>query len=117
MPVFEFQCSDCHKRFAKLVGMTADSVDLACPQCGSSSINKLISRFSRGRSEDEVLESFEDKALSTDMENPKAVSSFMREMGQTLADDGEENIDELVDEVEREAYDGESASGGDAEFA
>jgi putative FmdB family regulatory protein len=118
MPVFEYKCQECSKRFAKLVGMTADSSDPVCPQCGSVSVDKLISKFTRGRGEDEVLESFEDAATTADMDDPKAMSKLMREMGRTLAEDGEGDIDEMIDEAEKEAYDGTGAcDSGDAEFA
>lgn len=42
MPVFEFECG-CGKRFADLVGMTADS-GTACPGCHSTDVRKLVSR-------------------------------------------------------------------------
>lgn len=116
MPVFEFKCKQCSKRFAKLVGMTADSTNPVCPKCGSQELDKLISRFTRGRSEDEVLESFEDAATTADIEDPKKMSKLMREMGRTLSDDGEDDIDALLDEAEKEVYDG-TDSAGDAEFA
>ncbi len=99
-----------------MVGMTADSAKPLCPSCGSEDLERLISRFTRGRDEEEVLESFEDAAAVADMDDPKKMSKLMREMGRTLADDGEEDIDQLIDEVEKEAYDG-TESGPDAEFA
>jgi putative FmdB family regulatory protein len=118
MPVFEYKCKQCSKRFAKLIGMTADSTDPVCPQCGSADVNKLISKFTRGRGEDELIESFEDAATTADMNDPKTMSKLMREMGRTLADDGEGDIDQMIDEAEREAYDGAGAGDtGDADFA
>lgn len=116
MPVFEYKCQQCSKRFAKLIGMTSDSSSPVCPKCGSDEVSKLISKFTRGRGEEEILESFEDVATTADMDDPKAMSKLMKEMGRTLADDGEGDIEELLDEAEREAYDGD-AGGGDAEFA
>lgn len=118
MPVYEYKCNQCSKRFAKLIGMTADSSEPVCPQCASTDVHKLISKFTRGRGEDEVLESFEDAASTADMNDPKAMGKIMREMGRTLAEDGEGDIDEMIDEAEKEAYDGTGISDtGDADFA
>ena len=106
MPLFDYRCSRCNKRFTQLVGMTADSKLPACPACGSRDVKKLISRFSRIKGDDERLDSFEDAALSAE-DDPRAMRRLMGEMGKELGEDGEEGIDELVDEAEREMYDGE----------
>lgn len=107
MPVYDFRCSQCNKRFSQLIGMTADSRDPACPHCGSTEVRKLISRFMRLRSDDERLESFEDAALAGNPDDPRAMSRLMREMGREMAEDGEDDIDQFVEEAEREMYDGE----------
>jgi len=106
MPLFDFRCSRCNKRFSQLIGMTADSREPKCPHCGSVEVKKLVSRFMRLRSEDERLESFEDAALAGDPDDPRTMSRLMREMGRELAEDGEEDFEELVEEAEREIYDG-----------
>lgn len=107
MPLFEFRCSGCGKRFSQLIGMTADSSDPHCPKCGSTRANKLISRFSRVRSEDERLDSLEDAAFAGGAEDPASMRKLMKEMGSELEDEGGEDFDELMDEAERELYDGE----------
>jgi putative FmdB family regulatory protein len=45
MPIFEFRCNSCSRKFATLVGMTADGSDIVCPHCGAHEATKLISRF------------------------------------------------------------------------
>ena len=108
MPLFDYRCSQCNKRFTQLVGMTADSKPPACPACGSEDVKKLISRFTRIKGDDERLDGFEDAALSAE-DNPRAMRRLMSEMGKELGEDGEEDIDGLVDEAEREMYDGGEA--------
>jgi len=107
MPLYDYRCSQCSKRFSQLVGMTADSKPPACPACGSSDVKKLISRFSRIKGDDERLDDFEDAALAAD-EDPRAMRRLMSEMGKELGEEGEEDIDELIDEAEGEMYDGEA---------
>ena len=45
MPLFEYRCSECGKRFTLLVGVTAEKTPLRCPKCGSRKATKLMSRI------------------------------------------------------------------------
>ena len=108
MPIYEFRCSNCNRKFTQLIGMTSDSLEPQCPRCGSINVTKLISRFSRVRSEDEILDNMEDALLSSDMEDPRSMQKFMNEMGKGLDEDSEGDLEECVEEAEREIYDGPS---------
>ncbi|MDD3642267.1 MAG: zinc ribbon domain-containing protein [Candidatus Krumholzibacteria bacterium] len=44
MPLFEFRCRRCGRRFEELVLSPAQSV--ACPDCGSDEVEKEFSTFS-----------------------------------------------------------------------
>lgn len=110
MPLYEFRCDSCGKKFAQLVGVTADSRDPQCKHCGSREVTRLISRFTRARSEDEKLDSLEEAALMGDSDDPKTMRRMMGEMAREMSDELGEDVDELLDETEREMY-GE----GDAE--
>jgi len=46
MPLYEYRCDKCSRRFSLLVGVTAEKVKRACPRCGSRKVTKLISRIS-----------------------------------------------------------------------
>lgn len=53
MPLYEYRCNECSRRFSLLVGVTAEKVKLQCPKCGARRVTKLISRVARTpRSED-----------------------------------------------------------------
>ncbi len=45
MPIYEYRCSACKRRFALLVGVTTEKAKRACPRCDSRRIAKLISRI------------------------------------------------------------------------
>ena len=45
MPIYEFECRKCEKRFEKLCGMSAGSNGVSCPDCGGTEVRKLISSF------------------------------------------------------------------------
>ncbi|KXW57757.1 zinc ribbon domain protein [Ferrovum myxofaciens] len=41
MPLYDYQCCECHNLFEKLV---FSSTQVMCPACGSTRINKLVSK-------------------------------------------------------------------------
>ena len=99
MPIFEYTCDECHKRFSALVGVVRDSRPPACPRCKATSLTKAVSRFARVRSEDDALESLADESAFGDIENdPKAMRRWMREMGKAMDEDLDEDIEAALDE-------------------
>ncbi len=50
MPLFEFKCKKCGKKFEELImSSTRDDV-VNCPHCGSTRVEKLMSTFASGTS-------------------------------------------------------------------
>ncbi len=49
MPLFEFICKKCGKKFEKLVFST-DTEKLSCPECKSENVEKQFSTFSANSS-------------------------------------------------------------------
>jgi len=45
MPLFEYQCADCHFCFEELVS-SAEASSPVCPKCGSKKTNRQLSTFS-----------------------------------------------------------------------
>jgi len=43
MPIYEYVCAACHRRFEKLVRRFGEEV--ACPSCASASVDKQLSVF------------------------------------------------------------------------
>jgi putative FmdB family regulatory protein len=44
MPIYEYYCQSCEKRFEELVFETKPAV-IHCPECGTKEVNRLISLF------------------------------------------------------------------------
>jgi|GEM_PF-167128 len=44
MPIFEYECGDCHGRFEELV-LSSQAADPNCPTCQSESVAKVYSTF------------------------------------------------------------------------
>ena len=63
VPLFEYRCDKCDRRFSLLVGVTAERARLRCPRCGSTKATKLISRIARiSRTEELDEPDFDDGA-------------------------------------------------------
>lgn len=99
MPVFEYVCEQCGRRFSALVGMTAEADDDACPHCGHNQARKLVSRFTRGRSEDERLDAMADRFEGIgEPESASEARALAREMGKALDDDLSDEMEEMLEE-------------------
>lgn len=114
MPLFEYSCRECGKRFTFLAGVIADNSNARCPRCDADNLQKLISRVSRGRSDDDRMEAIAQKMETRDMDDPTELRRFAREMGRELAaESGEEMSGDIEEMIEEEAGGGQSAAGGD----
>jgi putative FmdB family regulatory protein len=45
MPIYEYECHGCGKRFERIVNR---STELSCPSCSSTNLEKLLSTFAVG---------------------------------------------------------------------
>ncbi|MBN2387706.1 MAG: zinc ribbon domain-containing protein [Anaerolineales bacterium] len=45
MPLFEYQCQDCKRSFEELVLGSTARVEIVCPICKSTNVQKKISTF------------------------------------------------------------------------
>lgn len=99
MPIFEYECQGCHRRFSVLVGVLANSRTPACPGCGGVQLDRLVSRFARVRSEDDTLDSLTDESAFGDVENdPKAMRKWVREMGKAMDEDLDGDLEQAMEE-------------------
>ena len=98
MPVYEYRCNACNKRFSLLVGMTADPHEERCTHCGSTDIRRLVSRFSRLRSEDDRMEEIADRLEGMgEPDSPTEMRKMVREMGKAMDEDMSDEMEEMLD--------------------
>lgn len=45
MPIFEYRCRDCNKKFEAIVSASSGAI---CPKCSGKSLDKLLSVFAVG---------------------------------------------------------------------
>ena len=113
MPLFEYACRRCDKRFTWMSGVVATELPPLCPNCHSADLRKLISRVTRGRSDDARMESIADKLETQDFDDAHELRRFAREMGREMgAESGEDLSDEMEEIIEAEAREGGMGMGG-----
>lgn len=99
MPIYEFRCEDCGRKFATLVGMTSEGESSACPFCGAANARRLVSRFVRGRNEDQRIEEIADRMdVYGEPESPAAMRDMAREIGRAMDEDMSDEMEEMLEE-------------------
>jgi putative FmdB family regulatory protein len=114
MPIYEFECRDCHARTTTLVMVRARVGDVRCRACGGGNLERLHSRFAMPRSEDARMDALaDDSALSgLDESDPRSVARFMKKMGEGLGEDVGEDLEAAMDEERASGGDDDHGSGG-----
>ena len=49
MPMYEYRCRDCGKKFEMLRRMQDADAGILCPDCESEEVERLLSAFAAGR--------------------------------------------------------------------
>lgn len=111
MPIYEYECEDCHRRTSVLTLRVSEKADAACGKCGSRRMHRLMSRFALPKSEEARMDRMADPSnfSGIDENDPKSIARAMRKMGREMGDEfsGPE-FDAAVEELE---------SGGDLDNA
>lgn len=98
MPLFEYRCEACSKRFSLLIGLTAQSEPELCPHCGSPKVARLVSRFSRGRTEDDRVDEITDRLdMMGDPDSPSQMRAMARDIGKAMDDDMSDDLEEMFE--------------------
>lgn len=98
MPIYEYRCNGCNRKFSALVGVTAEPDDERCPHCGGKDASRLVSRFARLRTEDDRVDAItDDIELYGEPDSPTEVRSMMREMGKAMDDDMSDDMEEMFE--------------------
>lgn len=98
MPIYEFRCQSCHKKFELLLTLSEDPNQSPCPHCGSQNHQKLVSKFRRLRSEDDRIDHIADKLEAMDQpESTGEMREFIKEMGRATDDDMSAELEEMFE--------------------
>ncbi len=104
MPLFEYICENCQKKFTWLVGVVADPTPPTCNRCGATQVKrKEVNRFARIRTEDEALDALSDPSAIGDLDDPSAARRWAKEMGKEMGEDLGDDFEEYLDSAEADS--------------
>lgn len=107
MPIYEYRCQKCRRRFS-LFWRSFSQVDteqIVCKHCGSDAVKRLVSRVRVVRSEDSRMEDMADPGAWGDFDenDPKSMGRFMRKMANEMGDEAGDmgpEFGEVIDRLE-----------------
>ena len=110
MPIYEYDCADCRRQVSLLILNIHNPPPLRCPRCGGEQLTRLLSRFTRLRTEEERLERLADPSSLGDLDenDPQSIQRWVKRMGRELGDEMGEDFEPMMEEALRE--EGEQAS-------
>ena len=112
MPIYEYRCLDCGKKFEVLHLSAGEVHPPECKCCHSGKVQRLISRVRVVRSEESRLESLMDPSMMTglDEKDPRSLAKWMKRMGKEM---GEKVSDEEIEQVIEDATSETNAGGSE----
>jgi putative FmdB family regulatory protein len=102
MPLYDYVCSDCRKRFDIFLTYSEYGTrPVACSHCGSANVRRRVPRVRVLKGDAARLEALGDpSALAGVEEDPQALARLMRKMGNELGEDLPPEFDDVVDRLE-----------------
>lgn len=99
MPIYDYRCTGCGKRFSAFFRSFSDVSEPACSHCGQPGPVRLPPRVRQLRSEEDRLDRLADPAAlgDVDEDDPASVARWAKrlggEMGEDLGPDFEEAME------------------------
>ncbi len=101
MPVYQYICQDCSKRFEVFLSYSEYERSAAhCPRCQSGNVRRRIGRVRIARSEESRLDDLSGAEMDGLDEDPQALGRMMRKMSREMGEEMGPEFDEVVDRLE-----------------
>ncbi len=104
MPIHDYRCASCGRRFQELFRTFAEVRDpTACPYCGATTVSRLPPRVRVMRSEESRLEDLADPSSFGDVDesDPRSVAKWAKRMGEEMGEDLGDDVDEAIESLDR----------------
>jgi putative FmdB family regulatory protein len=114
VPIHDYRCARCGRRFQQFFRSFADVRDpAACPHCGAAAVTRMPPRVRVVRSEDSRLEDLADPSSMGDLDenDPRSVARWAKRMGNELGEDMGPELDEVIEAAADEKAAGDDAGG------
>ena len=102
MPIYQYRCLNCKKRFDIFLSYQEYGVKkVFCPHCTSDQVQRRIGRIRIAKSEDSRLDNLTDASNLEGIENdPRALGKMMRKMSNEMGEEVGPEFNEVVDRLE-----------------
>lgn len=98
MPIYEFRCDSCRRRFTIFTrSITGQSV-AACQHCGSEQVSRIMSRVAVLRASEDYSSESPPGLDEVDEDDPRSIARWVRRMSRQM---GEPLEPEMEAELER----------------
>jgi putative FmdB family regulatory protein len=102
MPIYQYRCLNCKKRFEIFLSYKDYGVKVvSCPHCSSSQVQRRLGRIRIAKSEESRMDNLTDVTNLEGLENdPRALGKMMRKMSNEMGEEVGPEFDEVVDRLE-----------------
>ena len=102
MPIYQYRCLNCKKRFEVFLSYAEYGVkEVLCSHCTSGQVQRRIGRIRIAKSEESRMDDLADTTDLEGLENdPQALGKMMRKMSNEMGDEVGPEFDEVVDRLE-----------------
>ena len=103
MPRYDYRCRDCRRKFEIFISFSDYGKKLvACPSCGSQSVDRLINRVRIMRSDESRMENLADPSNLEGLDDdPRSLGRMMRRMKDEVGEEMPPEFDEVVGRLEK----------------
>jgi putative FmdB family regulatory protein len=102
MPIYEFACNACKNRVSVFVRSMNAEINAKCDRCGSTDLNRLISRVTVIKSGGDFDSLDDDRMMAGfDEDDPRAMAAWARKMQREMGEEMGPEFDEMVERLER----------------
>jgi len=101
MPIYDYRCGSCHKRFAVFFRSFSEVADVRCQQCASTEVARMAPRVAQVTSEDARLDRLSDPSSLGDVDenDPASVGRWAKRLGREMGEDLGDEFDDAMDEM------------------
>lgn len=102
MPIYQYRCLNCHKRFEVFMSYAEYGTrPVPCTHCGSENVLRRIGRIRIAKSEESRLDDLADPSALAGLEDdPRELGRMMRKMSREMGEDMGPEFDEVIGRLE-----------------
>lgn len=98
MPIYDYRCHACHKRFAVFFRSYSEVAAVTCQHCGNEQVGRLAPRIAQLTSEDARLDRLSDPSSlgNVDENDPASVARWAKRLGREMGEDLGDEFDDAM---------------------